>query len=117
MNIYIFDDYAWTEGLNIATLPTPYASLFNVSIDANGTVGPVKIWNEGDTFVGEFDVFFDTNGDGIYEPLVDAVDNPHDPGFSIIRVQVPVLMPLGIAALIGLLSIIATSTILTKRKR
>jgi hypothetical protein len=118
MDIYIFDDHTWTAGLDIATLPEePYASLFNVSIDADGTVGPVKIWDEGDTFIGEFDMFFDANGNGIYEPLIDAVDNPHDPGLSIIGEQVPVLMPLGIAALIGLLSVIATSTLIRKRKK
>jgi hypothetical protein len=111
MNIHIFDDYDWYEGLNIATdLPVPYASLWGVQIDANGNVGPIKIWNKEDTFVGEFDMFFDADGDDIYTYGIDAVDNFHDPGFSIIG-AVPLLTPLGIVALVGLLSIVATSTL------
>jgi hypothetical protein len=116
MDIYVFDDYDWYEGLDIASLPPPYAWSFNVSIDANGNVGPIKIWNKGETFVGEFDLFFDANGDGKYTQGIDAVDNFHDPGFIIIG-EVPALMPQGIATLMVLLSIIAIGTIARKKRR
>jgi uncharacterized repeat protein (TIGR01451 family) len=115
MDIYIFNDYTWTEGLDISTLPEPYASLRNVSIDAEGNVGPVKIWEKEDTVIGEYDMFFDANGNRIYEPLIDAVDNPHDPGFYILG-KVPTLTPIGFIALIGLLSVIAAVTIVRKRR-
>lgn len=116
MDIYIFDDLTWTEGLDIGTLPTPYAVLPNALIDDDGNVGPVKIWDKGETFIGEFDMFFDANGNGIYESACDAVDHPNHPGFSI-RGAAPALTPVGIAVLVGLLSVIFVLTAVRRKGR
>jgi hypothetical protein len=61
-------------------------------------------------------MFFDANQNGIYDLLTNVVDNAHDPRF-IVQGQVPVLSPLGLLALVGLLGIIAIRTMVRTKKR
>ncbi len=114
MNIYVFDDYAWTDGDNIAGY-TIYASLMSVPV-TGGNVGPVIIWEKKDTKIGEYDIFFDANKNGIYDAGIDAIDDPNHPGFTISGQEVPALTPFGLLALVGLLSVIAVLTIRKKRE-
>jgi hypothetical protein len=58
---------------------------------------------------------FDANQNGNYEIGVDAVDNSNLPGFVVIS-AVPLITPYGIVALIGLLSVVAISTLVRKRR-
>jgi hypothetical protein len=61
---------------------------------------------------------FDANQNEYYDIGVDVVDHPAHPGFTVEgQVQVPALTPIGLAALVSLLTIIATSTILRKREK
>jgi hypothetical protein len=113
MNIYVFDDYTWTDGDNI-TGYTEYASLIDEPTDGEGNIGPVVIWPN--PIPGEYDIFFDANKNGVYDAGTDAVDHWAHPGFSVVG-RVPALTPIGLIALVGLLTIIATSTILRKRKK
>ena len=115
VDIYIVDDYAWFNGMNI-TDRTVYARKYNVSTDEYGNITAVEIWPN--PIPGEYDMVFDANQNEIYDVGVDAVDHPNHPGFTVEgQVQVPALTPIGIAALVGVLSIIATSTILRRKRR
>jgi hypothetical protein len=58
---------------------------------------------------------FDANQNGNYDIGVDAVDNSNLPGFVVIS-AVPFITPYGIVALIGLLSVVAISTLVRKRR-
>jgi hypothetical protein len=62
-------------------------------------------------------MIFDANQNGIYEVGVDAVDHPNHPGFIVTGGAVPALTPLGLLALMGLLSLIATCTMARTKKR
>jgi len=117
VDIYIVDDYAWVGGENITDYYV-YASLKDVPTDAAGNIASTEIWPN--PIPGEYDMVFDANQNEIYDVGVDVVDHPAHPGFTVEgQVQVPALTPIGIIALVGLLTIIATSTILrsTRKKR
>jgi len=115
VDIYIVDDYAWTGGEKITGYHV-YASLKNAPTNATGSIAPTEIWPN--PIPGEYDMVFDANQNEIYDVGVDVVDHPAHPGFTVEgQVQVPALTPIGLIALVGLLAIIATSTILRKRKK
>ena len=82
VDIYIIDDYAWFNGMNISNL-FPYAEQKDSLTDEYGNIGPVAIWPNPD--LGEYDMVFDADQNGIYNELIDVVDNPHDPGFTILE--------------------------------
>ncbi len=113
VTIYIVRDMKWIGGEDVNDYHI-FAGPVVVPTDAFGNIVPTKIWPN--PVLGEYDMLFDANHNGIYDLLTDVVDNPHDPGF-IVTAAVPVVTPLGIAALIGLLSLIATSTLIRKKKR
>jgi uncharacterized repeat protein (TIGR01451 family) len=112
VDIYIVDDHAWFNGMNITSLYI-YAQNNNVSTDEYGNITAVEIWPN--PVPGEYDMVFDANQNGIYDVGVDVVDHLDHPGF-IVKGRVPVLTPLGIVALIGLLSVVATSTIVWEKR-
>ena len=117
VDIYITEDKHWVDGTHINS--TIYAQKHNVTTDGNGSIIGVEIWPNPDP--GEYDVVYDTNNNMKFDLGVDAAHNENDPGFIVLgreqREQVPALTPVGIAALIGLLSVIATSTLIRKRRR
>ena len=113
VTIYIVRDMKWIGGENVSKYNI-FAGPVVVPTDAVGNIVPTEIWPN--PIPGEYDMFFDADpANGIYDLLTDVVDNPHDPGFIVFG-KVPALTPIGIAALVGLLAIIATSTILRKKK-
>lgn len=116
VDVYIVSDRAWTNGDNVSDYFI-FAVKKDVLADAVGDIVPTEIWPN--PIPGEYDMFFDANQNGIYEVGVDVVDHPNHPGFIVQAAQVraPVFTPLGIAALIGLLSFIATSTLVRKRRK
>jgi len=113
VDIYIVNDYKWVGGENILGY-TIYAQALNVPTDATGNIIGEEMWPN--PIPGEYDMVFDANQNGIYDVGVDAVDHPNHPGFTVVG-QVPGLTPIGLIALVGLLAIIATSTIVRIRKR
>ena len=113
IDLYIVWDRAWTNGDNVTDYFI-FAFKKNVPTDAVGDIVPTEIWPN--PLPGEYDMFFDANQNGIYEVGVDAVDHPNHPGF-IVQGEVPVLTPLGLLALMGLLSLIATRTMARTKKR
>jgi len=112
VDIYIVDDYAWTGGEKITDYHV-YKSLKDVPTDAAGNITAVEIWPH--PYPGEYDMIFDANQNEIYDVGVDVVDHPSHPGFTVFA-SVPALTPIGLLALVGLLSLVATSTIVRRRK-
>jgi uncharacterized repeat protein (TIGR01451 family) len=112
VDIYIVDDYKWIGGEDINNFHV-YKSKLNVPTDTNGTIVPTAIWPN--PIPGEYDMFFDANQNGINDLEFDVLDNPHDPGLTVIG-EAPALTPLGLLALVGLLGIIAIRTMVRKKR-
>jgi hypothetical protein len=111
VDIYITRVRTWANGDNI----TDYKIVgpVNTTTDANGSIGidPNKVLMWPDPVPGQYHMVFD-DPDGDFDVGDDIAD-----WFSVTGGAVPVVTPLGLVALIGLLSIVATSTLLKKRKR
>jgi uncharacterized repeat protein (TIGR01451 family) len=111
VDIYITPVRTWAFGDNISD----YAIIgpINTTTDANGSIGiypTVLVWS--DPVPGQYHMVFD-DPDGLYEPGVDLYDY-----FEVIGVAaVPLITPLGIVALTGLLSLVALSTLVIRKKR
>jgi uncharacterized repeat protein (TIGR01451 family) len=112
VDIYVTEDKHWVNGMPINS--TIYAVKYNVSTDGAGSIIGEEIWPNSEP--GAYDMIFDANQNGNYDIGVDAVDNPNDSGFTVLP-KLPALTPFGLAVLVGLLSIIATSTLSKKRKK
>jgi hypothetical protein len=113
VTIYIVRDMKWIGGEDLNDY-TIFAGPVVVPTDAFGNIVPTEIWPN--PVPGEYDMLFDANHNGIYDLLTNVVDNPHEPGF-IVQGAAPVLTPFGLAVLVGLLSLIATHTLVRKKKR
>lgn len=104
-DLYVVYDRQWTDGDGIPARVSGTALLVNT---ANGCIAPhpTLIW--GSSNQGKYDIVVDVNGNGKYDQCIDALDDLDigDAGFV-----VPTLTPIGIVALIGLLSIVAMSRI------
>jgi uncharacterized repeat protein (TIGR01451 family) len=121
VDIYIVKDCKWVGGEPITNY-TVDASAPNVLTDGDGNIGvdtPIVVWQ--DPVPGEYDMVFDANQNEVYNEGIDAVDHPNQPGFSVNNpanvIRAPLLAPLGLAALVGLLSLIATSTQKGRRRK
>lgn len=111
VDIYVTEDKHWEDGMPINS--TIYAGPVTVTVAGNGTITGEEVWP--DPVPGEYDMVFDTNQDGSYN-TGDVVDNPNDPGFTVVA-AVPTVTPMGLIALIGLLSVIVViRTKLRKRQ-
>jgi hypothetical protein len=107
VDIYIVVDDSWSNNMPI---PTDLSSdgLNTVPIDSVGNLAVTMIW-PGRLTIGQYDIVFDTNRDGIYQSGVDVVDDPGDPGFEVLddppgpSVSAPVSpnIYIGIAAALG----------------
>jgi uncharacterized repeat protein (TIGR01451 family) len=112
VDVYIVDDYSWL-GFEVLSNFNVYANK-TVPTDAAGNIEPVEIWPN--SVPGRYDMVFDADRNGLFSPGIDVVDHPAHPGFTV-WARVPTLTPIGIVALVGLLTIIATSVILRRKKR
>jgi hypothetical protein len=84
----------------------------NVQTDANGDIGavnPLLVWPN--PIPGHYLMVFD-DPDGDFDPGADPLDD-----FTVTGGALPLFTPLGLVALIGLLSIVAIGTIARKNKR
>jgi hypothetical protein len=124
VNVHIVGDLAWSDGMAIPPDVSP-DGIDTVLTDPTGNLGPTPVWMPPLT-VGEYDMVFDANRNGVYDTLMDVVDHPAHPGF-VIRAPVPVggiiapvsklelLIPwLGLA---GLISLVALGVGLVRRRR
>jgi hypothetical protein len=80
--IYIVEDRAWTDA---DPVPADVSGdgMNTVQTDGSGNLEPVSVW-EPPLTVGEYDIVFDANCNGIYDAGTDVVDNPNHPGFAVI---------------------------------
>ena len=103
-DLYIVEDRSWTDGMSI----TPYVIKTTVSTDVNGDIvpDPTLIWSSA--IKGKYDIVVDVEGNGNYDQDIDPLDDAdvNDAGF-----EVPVLTPVGMIALIGLLLVVTMSRI------
>jgi uncharacterized repeat protein (TIGR01451 family) len=107
VDIYIVDVLPLVDGQPI---PTPiYAKAEDVMTNGNGTVGPVLVWDNPKP--GWYLIIFDDD-QGTWYQSEDASDLLEVRGAA-----VPLVTPLGLAALIGLLCIVAIGTIARLRKK
>ena len=117
VDVYIVNDSEWFGGEPIINW---YIHQPNVPTDAFGNIIPTAIWPN--PAPGEYDMIFD-DPDGYYNAGIDAVDNPNYPGPGFIvravpeAAAVPLITPLGLVALLVLLSIAAMSTLVIRKKR
>jgi hypothetical protein len=80
VRVYILLDDTWSEGTSMTDLSSD--GFNTVPIDGVGNLPVTMIW-PGRLTIGQYDIVFDTNQDGIYQSGVDAVDDPGDPGFEV----------------------------------
>jgi hypothetical protein len=117
VDIYITEDKHWVDGTPINS--TIYKQQHNVTADGNGSITGVEIWPTPDP--GEYDIVYDTNNNMKFDLGVDAAHNENHPGIIVLgrapREQLPALTPVGIAALLAVLSGIAMSTLIRRKKR
>ena len=112
VDVYVVGDLAWSDGMAIPPDVSP-DGIDTVLTDPTGNLGPTPVWIPPLT-LGEYDMVFDANRNGVYDMFIDVVDHPAHPGF-VIQAPVPVggvlvsvnrwelLAPwLGLAALISL---------------
>jgi hypothetical protein len=82
--VYVVEEGKWLGGETIAD----YGIVAMETLTANGG-GRIEgtVW-EAPLEVGEYDVVFDSGQDGIYDEILDFVDNPNHPGFIVVLTTV-----------------------------
>jgi beta propeller repeat protein len=70
--VYVVDDVAWTDGMNIPTRVSGTAT--EIISDSSGKVIPSRVWNAPLT-IGKYDILVDVNGNGKYDANTDATDD------------------------------------------
>jgi len=78
--MYILLDDTWSEGTSMTDLSSD--GFNTVPIDGVGNLPVTMIWRRRLT-IGQYDIVFDANQDGIYQSGVDVVDDPGDPVFEV----------------------------------
>ena len=111
------DSLSTAENVTINfTFPTaiPTNAEFWKYNSSNGTWYPYPFdSNDGDNVIS---ITITDNGAGDHNPALGVINDPNGIGWEA-PAQVPALTPIGLAALVGLLSIIAMSVIVRKRKK
>jgi hypothetical protein len=81
VDVYIVRDRTWNNG---DTISGPYYgdTPKTVQADGDGILGPANVWSPPLT-PGDYDMVFDANQDGFYNPPGDVVDGPNPPGFRV----------------------------------
>jgi hypothetical protein len=86
VDVYVVGDYAWDDGDDIP--PNPGDTVFaqkTLTADIDGNIVNELIW-PAPLKVGEYDIVFDTDPerDGQYDEILDLVDDPNHPGFTVV---------------------------------
>jgi len=81
VDVYIVPDDTWTDGM---TIPSDLSDdgMNTIQTDGSGSLGPIAVWQPPLT-VGEYDMVFDANQNGVYDAGIDVVDDPNHPGFTV----------------------------------
>ena len=97
VDVYLVAEGEWLGGETIAN----YGIVALKTLTANGD-GEIEgvVW-EAPLEVGEYDVVFDANQNGIYDEVTDFVSHPNHPGFVVVGITVGgVVYPVDKAALL-----------------
>jgi hypothetical protein len=69
---YVTEDVTWIDGMPIP--PRVMGTATTVSSDSSGNIPTTAVW-DSPLVVGKFDIVIDTNGNGVYDHGVDALDD------------------------------------------
>jgi hypothetical protein len=83
--VYVVAEGEWSGGEAIADYGIVVTEAFTT--DEYGNFGPEVIWH-APLEIGEYDVVFDTDGNGYYDEIPDFVNNPNHPGFIVLGTRV-----------------------------
>jgi len=83
--VYVVAEGEWSGGEAIADYGIVVTEAFTT--DEYGNFGPEVIWH-APLEIGEYDVVFDTDGNGYYDEIPDFVNNPNHPGFTVLGTRV-----------------------------
>jgi parallel beta-helix repeat protein len=90
VNIYVVDEDDWNAG---DPIPADVGDgMDTIQADGSGNITNELIWSHP-LELGEYDIVFDTNDNAVYDAAVDLVDDPHDPGFTVIAAPIPTPTP------------------------
>jgi hypothetical protein len=82
--VYVVEEGKWLGGETIADYGIVAQKTFDV--DGDGKISGT-VW-EAPLEVGEYDVVFDADRNGVYDEILDFVDNPNHPGFIVVLTTV-----------------------------
>jgi hypothetical protein len=121
VDVYIVGDLAWSDGMAIPP-DVSHDGMDTVLTDALGNLGPTLVWPPPLT-VGEYDMVFDANRNGVYDEVLDVVDHPAHPGF-VVQEPVPIggiIVPVNrlefLAPWLGLVAVALLATFIVTLRR
>jgi hypothetical protein len=104
-NVYIVDDTAWTDGMNILSrIP---GTVLSMTLDASGTIPPITFWFPP-LVLGKYDIIVDVNNNSKYDVGIDALDDNDiqvTAGFQVVP-EFPSLLILPLFMIATLLAVI-----------
>lgn len=71
LDIYLVADTTWLNGKIVHASDRISGTVATVTTNAEGKFGPLTIWNAAKQ--GNYDIFLDTNNNGVYNPEKDSV--------------------------------------------
>lgn len=71
LDIYLVPDTTWPNGKVVSASDRIAGTVTTVTTNAEGKFGPLTIWNSAQP--GNYDIFLDTNNNGVYNPEKDSV--------------------------------------------
>jgi hypothetical protein len=84
IDVYVVEEGEWLGGETIADYGIMVMKTFTTGDE--GEIGGV-IW-EAPLEIGEYDLVFDADRNGIYDEIPDFVDHPNHPGFTVVEAAV-----------------------------
>jgi hypothetical protein len=85
VDVYVVGDGKWRGGEIIADYGI--AVMKTLATDDEGEIENQVIW-EAPLVIGEYDVVFDADRNGVYDEITDSVDDPNHPGFTVVKYTV-----------------------------
>jgi len=87
VDVYVVGDYHWYDG-NL--IPPDSGTIFaqkTFTTDDEGEIENQVIW-EAPLEIGEYDIVFDADRNGVYDEIPDLVYDPNHPGFTVVKYTV-----------------------------
>ncbi len=81
VDVRIVPEDDWTDGMAIPADESG-DGVNTLPVDAFGRLSNTLVWSN-ELVIGQYDIIFDADRDGIFDASGDHADNPHDPGFRV----------------------------------